>query len=512
LSSGQPPVILTQQSVKQKISEECSPIQGRVGVIRGSGTFKSAGSGDEEFLVSVVSALLGSSTVIRHVQHLIMKVAEAEAPVLITGEAGTGKEMVARAIHEKSSRASGPFVPVKCGTIADDLLEAELFGHEKGAFPGANQAREGRLHIADGGTLFIEEVSKLSARLQMALMRVLSDGTYSPVGSSATKTANVRIICSTSVNIDLAVRERSFREDLYYRLAGCAVYIPPLRERREDIAPLVEHFVQKFNQTKGKSIFGVAPDAMSALLQHTWPHNLRELENLIERIVVLKNSGSIEVNDLPPRLRNLVTDNIDTFFERMQMQPQKSQQGNGGNGGGMQMGQHRQTQSSMQQQTAYRSPAPQGMPVSPTMGYGPQNRTPSAFNPMYNTPSGFGSNVQSQFEEGTEIEQFIKKEIDLGSGIDFYRVVEEFENRLIAEALRRTNHNKNRAAQLLSMNRTTLVEKLKKRAASNNVKVEPGRVKRNPAFTIFDGLGNDSPEFDSIEFLGNGKEAFTDLD
>jgi DNA-binding NtrC family response regulator len=457
--------------------------------------------------VSVVSALLGSSTVIRHVQHLIMKVAEAEAPVLITGEAGTGKEMVARAIHEKSSRASGPFVPVKCGTIADDLLEAELFGHEKGAFPGANQAREGRFQIADGGTLFIEEVSKLSPRLQMALMRALTDGTYSPVGSSASRSSNVRIVCSTSVNIDLAVRERTFREDLYYRLAGCAVYIPPLRERREDIAPLVEHFVQKFNQTKGKSIFGVASDAMSALLQHTWPHNLRELENLIERIVVLKNSGSIEVNDLPPRLRNLVTDNIDTFFERIQAQQAK----NSANGN-MPAANQRQMANPLQQQSTYRPSAGQNMSVSPTMGYTNQNRTPSSYNPMYNAPAGFNQGIQSAFEEGTEIEQFIKKEIDLGSGIDFYRVVEEFENRLIAEALRRTNHNKNRAAQLLSMNRTTLVEKLKKRAASNNVKVEPGRVKRNPAFTIFDGLGNDSPEFDSIDFVGGGKESYSDLD
>ncbi|MEN9530527.1 MAG: hypothetical protein RI932_2400 [Pseudomonadota bacterium] len=461
--------------------------------------------------MSVVSALLGSSTVIRHVQHLIMKVAEAEAPVLITGEAGTGKEIVARAIHEKSSRATGPFVPVKCGTIADDLLEAELFGHEKGAFPGANQAREGRLSIADGGTIFIEEVSKLSARLQMALMRVLTEGTYSPVGSQSTRSANVRIICSTSVNIDLAVRERSFREDLYYRLAGCAVYIPPLRERREDIAPLVEHYIQKFNQAKGKSIYGVAPDAMSALLQHTWPHNLRELENLIDRIVVLKNSGSIEVNDLPPRLRNLVTDNIDTFFERMQMpQMQKSQ-----HQGTAQPTQQRPMNQNMMQHAPnnYRVPTQQNMPVSPTMNYMGQNRNPSAYNPMYNAPGNFGSGMSSQYDENTEIEQFIKKDIDLGSGIDFYRVVEEFENRLIAEALRRTNHNKNRAAQLLSMNRTTLVEKLKKRAASSNVKVEPGRVKRNPAFTIFDGLGSESPEFDSIEYIGHpGKESYSDLD
>lgn len=462
--------------------------------------------------MNVVSALIGTSTVIRHVQHLVMKVAESEAPVLITGETGTGKELVAKAIHEKSSRFGGPFVPVKCGAIGEDLLEAELFGHDKGAFPGAHAAREGRLAVAHGGTLFLEEVSRLSPKLQAQLLKVLQDGTVTPVGSTQSVTVNVRIICSTSMNIDQAVRERMFREDLYYRLAGCAVYIPPLRERREDIAPLVEHFVQKYNQAKGKSIYGVSPDAMSALLQHAWTHNIRELENLIERIVVLKNAGSVEVCDLPPRLRNLVTDNIDAFYERNREQAAARAQAPLPHAPTL-----RPSNVSMPAAPSYR-PAPQNGPSAQGAStYGGQRQGNAGnYGNGYaqNTPPAYPqASVPAGFDDASEIDQFIKKEIDLGSGIDFYRVVEEFENRLIAEALRRTNHNKNRAAQLLSMNRTTLVEKLKKRAASSSVKVETGRVKRNPAFTIFDGLGNDAHDFDAVDFIpGKNGENFSDFD
>ena len=500
-------------------------------------TFKSAGSGDEEIHVSIVSALIGTSTVIRHVQHLVMKFAESEAPVLLTGEPGTGKELVARSIHEKSARASGPFVPLKCGAIGEDLLEAELFGHEKGAFAGAHSAREGRISVASGGTLFLEEVARLSPKLQAQLLKVLQEGVSAPLGSTQYAPVNVRIICSTSVNIDQAVRERMFREDLYYRLAGCAVYIPPLRERREDIAPLVEHFTHKYNQAKGKNIFGVSPDAMSALLQAGWAHNIRELENLVERIVVLKNSGSIEVCDLPPRLRNLVTDNIDAFYERSRevvARPVPGNtahnsnnannannnrlSGNGGNGG-MNNGNAGMNSGMGGGQNGFRAPANTNMNAHNSMNYAQQSRQQSQsmpnFGSSYPQPTSPGYNPgpgPGGFEDGSEIDQFIKKEIDLGSGIDFYRVVEEFENRLIAEALRRTNHNKNRAAQLLSMNRTTLVEKLKKRAASSSVKVETGRVKRNPAFTIFDGLGAETRDFD-VDFISTkGGNDFSDTD
>lgn len=437
----------------------------------------------------MISAIIGTSTVIRHVQHLVLKVAESDAPVLITGESGTGKELVARAIHEKSARAVGPFVPIKCAAISEDVLEAELFGHEAGAFPGAHQAREGRFEIAAGGTLFLDEVSKLSPKMQARLAKVMQEGVIEPLGGTRTVTVNVRIICSTTVNLEQLVRDRIFREDLYYRLASCAIYIPPISERREDIPPLVDHFINKFNQAKGKRVYAVSPDALSALIQYTWPNNVREIENLVERIVILKNTGSIEVSDLPPRIRNLVTDNIDSFYEkaslqRAQPQPQPTQPTRG---------------NTMSNGSSFRG---NGM-GSHFMG---QPKSNPSYTPSYSNVSstGFGSNPSSGFDEASEIEQFIRKEIDLGSGIDFYRVVEEFENKLIAEALRRTSHNKNRAAQLLSMNRTTLVEKLKKRQASNPVKAETGRVKRNSAFTIFDGLGNDNNQFEPIDYMSRG--------
>ena len=473
--------------------------------------------------MSDLSALIGTSTVIRHVQHLVVKVAEADAPVLITGEPGTGKEFVARSIHEKSGRSSGPFIVVKCAQFTEENLETELFGH---VGMSASPARDAQFLKAKGGTLFLEEVAKLSPRLQSTLVKIIQEGSVEINGLSVA--LNVRIICSTSANIDHAVRERQFREDLYYRLAGCAVYIPPLRERREDIPPLVEHFIHKYNQTKGKSILGASPDAMSALLQHSWTHNIRELENLMERIVVLKNSGAIEVCDLPPRLRNLVTDNIDSFYDRTQpaqrtqtadvttSAPQRPTSAN------MpplpphvsSAGSSSPRQSSFSSQQLNNHNHNQNLPNTGRTNH----HQPSSYQQSYHSnannyqPSSVLTPHNSSFDETSEIEQFIKKEIDLGGGIDFYRVVEEFENRLIAEALRRTNHNKNRAAQLLSMNRTTLVEKLKKRAASSSVKVDSGRVKRNPAFTIFDGLGRDNRDMDTLEFHTPKNDAFTEYE
>jgi DNA-binding NtrC family response regulator len=463
--------------------------------------------------VSVLSALIGTSTVIRHVQHLVVKVAESDAPVLITGETGTGKEFLARTIHEKSSRGTGAFVHFKCAAAATDALDTELFGS---ALNGNMGGREGAMQKTGNGTLFIDEVTKLNAKVQALLLKVIQDGCFETANGETIR-VQARIICATTANIDQCVRDRSFREDLYYRLAGCAVYVPPLRERREDIAPLVEHFIQKYNSAKGKNIFGVSPDAMQALLQHSWNHNIREMENLMERIVVLKTTGSIEVCDLPPRLRQLVTDNIDSFYETQQPRNPSQPQAKSGtrdnnpqssNRPAQHMHAGSQANNTSQTLRSHNGSAPLSNTLNAmgTVNYN-VNRMPQAhFNSSF--PQGGGGNfntlgqsVSTGFEDSNEIEQFIKKEIDLGGGIDFYRVVEEFENRLIAEALRRTNHNKNRAAQLLSMNRTTLVEKLKKRAASSSVKVETGRVKRNPAFAIYDGLGSERRDFEGLDYV-----------
>ncbi len=440
--------------------------------------------------MSAFVAIIGTSTVIRHVQHLVVRVAETDTPVLITGETGTGKELVARAIHEKSPRAAGPFVPVKCGAFTEDLLEAELFGLSRDGCA----TRAGRLEFATGGSVFVDEIAKLSPRLQAALVRAMTDGVVVPVGSNQPVAINVRILCASVQSPDDLVRNRILREDLYYRLASCSVYLPPLRERREDIPGLVEHFVEKFNREKGKSIFGVSADAMTALLQHDWANNIRELENLIERIVVLKNSGSVEVCDLPPRLRNFVTDNIDSFYDVTRNAPREVRQ---------------MPKNQPQQRPVNTAPYSQPNYHTPTMPHHHMNESNSVNQKTSHSSVGMGaaygqqnanaygnvSNSSRAYEEASDIEQFVKKEIDIGSGIDFYRVVEEFENRLISEALRRTNHNKNRAAQLLSMNRTTLVEKLKKRTTSTSTKTETHRVKRNSAFTIFDSLGGEDPAY-----------------
>lgn len=452
-------------------------------------------------------ALIGSSAIIRHVQHLVFKIAEGSSTVLITGEPGTGKEIIAKMIHDRSARNASPFIPVKCSNKSEELLEVELFGLD-GA--GANgSTRVGNLLQAENGTVYIDEVAKLSPRLQQALLKVLHDNVVCSVGGQTEFPMQARIICSTSADLEQLVRRGNFREDLFYKLSASSIYLPPLRERREDISILADYFVQKFNQLKSKKITGISHDAMNALLQNTWTNNLQELENLIERIVVLKNTGSIEICDLPPKLRALVTDNIDSFYDK-QAEITLNQ---GYNQGQMPMNQmqnpaqtHGYTQYNNQNVMNNMVP-PQTMHGSHAQHFQRAPSTNSMNHQMYaqnyhqsqQTPQ---LNRLSMLDDiPSEIDQFIKKEIDLGAGIDFYRVVEEFENRLISEALRRTNHNKNRAAQLLSMNRTTLVEKLKKRASTTSIKTEGNKVKRNSAFTIFDGLGAENNDFDGIDFL-----------
>ncbi|BBH52579.1 sigma 54-interacting transcriptional regulator [Fluviispira sanaruensis] len=478
-------------------------------------------------------ALMGSSAIIRHVQHLVYKVAESNSSILITGEPGTGKDAIAKIIHERSQRNKFPFVPIKCASGNEEFLEIELFGYEAGYLPQNAQGREGHFRQAEGGVLYLDEVSKLSDKLQLALYRVINDGVIRSLGGKADIPINIRVICSTSVDLEQLVRRGLFREDLFYKLSATSIYLPPIRERREDIPILSEYFVQKFNQLKSKKIVGISHDAMNALLQNVWTHNIQELENLIERIVVLKNSGSIEISDLPPRLRNLVTDNIDAFYDRTH-QPVLNQnnimpQNNNvyHNSGSTHISQYSKIGSQNSAVPPYAQSQRENAILNnhnshynrnnqinnQTNNYSQVTQQQANYNQNYSQPQNSLQNNNppitrnSMFDDiPSEIDQFIKKEIDLGSGIDFYRVVEEFENRLISEALRRTNHNKNRAAQLLSMNRTTLVEKLKKRATSSPIKSETGRVKRNSAFTIFDGLGNDNPDFDTIDFVNLGTE------
>jgi len=244
----------------------------------------------------------GTSRPMRAVHRLIEQVAPFDTNVLILGESGTGKEMVARHIHELSGRANHPFVPVNCGAIPADLLESELFGHEKGAFTGALSTRMGRFEFAEGGTLFLDEIGDMSLQMQVKLLRVLQERSFERVGSNKTMRCNVRIIAATHRNLEEAISAGRFREDLFYRLNVFPVQMPPLRERLEDLQILIEHLLQRQAQGPARSI-RLAPDAMNCLARHPWPGNVRELANLLERLAILFPAQIISAADLPERYR-----------------------------------------------------------------------------------------------------------------------------------------------------------------------------------------------------------------
>jgi sigma-54 specific flagellar transcriptional regulator A len=252
--------------------------------------------------VDLFRSLVGSSRAIQHVRKMIEQVAESEANVLILGESGTGKEVVARNLHYYSSRRGKPFVPVNCGAIPPDLLESELFGHEKGAFTGAISAREGRFEMAEGGTLFLDEIGDMSLTMQVKILRVLQEKTFERVGSNASLTTNVRIIAATHRDLESAIREGEFREDLYYRLNVFPIEMPPLRDRLEDIPLLVNELVRRIEHEKRGSV-RLSPGAIYALCGYTWPGNVRELANLIERLAILHPYGVVEAGDLPEKFR-----------------------------------------------------------------------------------------------------------------------------------------------------------------------------------------------------------------
>lgn len=324
------------------------------------------------------SPLVGESPAIQNVFATVEKVSQADSTVLITGESGTGKELIARAIHENSMRATRPLVIVNCAAIPSELLEAELFGHTKGAFTGATQNRQGRFETAHGGTIFLDEVGELPLHLQVKLLRVLQTRQFEPVGSSRTVEVDVRIIAATNRDLEQAVQNREFREDLYYRLNVIPVKVPSLRERKSDIPLLVRHFVRQFNEVTAHSVEAPSGQIMEALMAYDWPGNVRELENLMERLVILKGQGTVDLGDLPHRIF------------------QKYAEGR---------------------------------------------------------PAGAGALSEWEFP----------RMVLPATGVNLKGIVEAFENHLVDQALARTSGNKNRASELLQMNRTTLVEKLRKR-------------------------------------------------
>jgi sigma-54 specific flagellar transcriptional regulator A len=245
----------------------------------------------------------GTSRAMRDVHRLIEQVAPFDTNVLILGESGTGKEMVARHIHELSGRSGHPFVPVNCGAIPADLLESELFGHEKGAFTGALSTRLGRFEFAEGGTLFLDEIGDMSLQMQVKLLRVLQERSFERVGSNRTMRCNVRIIAATHRDLDAAISAGRFREDLYYRLNVFPVQMPPLRERLEDLPILIQHLVQRQGHLSGRHIC-LDSEAMGCLVSNPWPGNVRELANLLERLAILFPEQTVTAADLPDRYRS----------------------------------------------------------------------------------------------------------------------------------------------------------------------------------------------------------------
>ena len=244
------------------------------------------------------SEIVGQSAALRRVLDVATQAAPSTATVLILGESGTGKELIARYIHTKSARSEGPFVAVNCAAIPETILEAELFGHERGAFTGAVGKREGRFARARGGTLFLDEIGELSPAVQVKILRVLQEGEYEPIGGNTTK-SDVRIVAATNRDLGAEVEAGRFREDLYYRLNVISVTAPPLRARREDIPLLVDHFLGVYCQKNGRPRLTVLPEVMSKLMDHSWPGNVRELENVIERAAVLCRADALALTDLP---------------------------------------------------------------------------------------------------------------------------------------------------------------------------------------------------------------------
>jgi len=243
--------------------------------------------------------IIGVSRVLQDVFKIVGRVARSDAPVLVTGESGTGKELVAKAVHEYSPRRQKDFLAINCGAIPENLLESELFGHEKGAFTGAIAKRAGRFEQADGGTLFLDEIGEMPLSVQVKLLRVLQDGTFSRVGSNETQSADARIVAATNRNLAEEVAAGRFREDLYYRLNVVEVRLPPLRERPEDIPPLAEYFLQRITRKNGMAQVRLSAEAIQLLQSHRWPGNVRELENTIARACALASSTVLLASDIP---------------------------------------------------------------------------------------------------------------------------------------------------------------------------------------------------------------------
>lgn len=254
------------------------------------------------------NGIIGQSTTLAGVFKMLVKVAPTDSTVLVTGESGTGKELLVRALHANSNRANKPFVPINCGAIPKELLESELFGHEKGAFTHAIRSRAGRFELADGGTIFLDEIGEMDLSLQVKILRVLQEKEIERVGGSGVKKVDVRIVAATNRDLENEVKAGHFREDLYYRLNVIPLHLPPLRERGGDVILLARHFLNKFCEKKGREPLDLAPKTVRILQAYAWPGNVRELENFMERLSILTDGDVVNPSDLPDKILNQVAD------------------------------------------------------------------------------------------------------------------------------------------------------------------------------------------------------------
>jgi PAS domain S-box-containing protein len=313
LESGRPVIgksayFISAEGQRVPISISTAVLKNRAGdVIGGAETFRDLS--EVEALHQELDArcslgdFVSHSPLMHQLFDIIPAVAESPSIVLILGKTGTGKEVLARAIHEHSHRSSGPFIAINCGALPDNLLESELFGYKAGAFTGAVRDKPGRFALAKGGTLFLDEIGEVSKALQVRLLRVLQEHTYEPLGSVQSEHADVRVIAATNRDLSAMVKAGDFREDLYYRINVARLELPVLKKRKEDIPLLVDRFIEKFNMLMRKNVEGISVEALSLLIAHDWPGNIRELENSIERAFILCNEKTIDISHLPDELR-----------------------------------------------------------------------------------------------------------------------------------------------------------------------------------------------------------------
>jgi len=256
------------------------------------------------------SFIVGQSEGMKEVFELIEKVADSDSTIIINGETGTGKGLVAKAVHKKSYRKNRPFISINCGAIPENLLESELFGHVRGAFTGAISSKPGKFELANGGTIFLDEIGDMSPDLQIKVLRVLEEREFDRVGGSKTIRVDVRVIAATHRDLEEEVQKGNFRQDLFYRLNVIPISLPPLRKRKSDIPRLISHFLEQFEIKKRKEVEGISADAVEMMVSYSWPGNVRELKNMMERLVVLKEKGKVSSQDLPEKLRKRDDRNI----------------------------------------------------------------------------------------------------------------------------------------------------------------------------------------------------------